>query len=166
MLVDSSKCSRIFIAACLSLAVLFISPFAINANAQEDISHRQGRYEVFYSVFNTSFVSPEVARATGIVRAKNKGMINISVVEYEESTGSNNPMPIPVELQSIEAEVYDLVYRLPIEFKEVVEPSARYYLGVFKISNDNEFKKFDVRVLPKGSDKPIEFSFERRLFID
>lgn len=129
------------------------------AVAQEDISVIQGSYEVFYSAFNTSFISPEVASAAGIVRGKNKGLINISIVRYDDSG-----QRFPVKALSIEGESYDLIYRNALDFKEIVEQGARYYLAPFKISSDNEFIKFDVTVEPEGAEKPVELSFKRRFF--
>jgi len=141
-----------------------------SALAQEDISYRQGQFEVFYSVFNTSFISPEVAKAAGIVRAKNKGMLNISVIEHlspdTESAKAHGSLTRPAEVDLVKAEIFDLLHKKMITFREIVEPSARYHLGTFKIANDNEFKQFRIKVLPKGSDEPIEFEFRRNLFID
>lgn len=143
---------------------------ATSALAQEDISYQQGPYEVFYSVFNTSFISPEVAKAAGIVRAKNRGMLNISIIEHlspdSEAAKTNGSLTRPAEVEFVEAEIFDLVHKKKIAFREIVEPSARYHLGTFKIANDNEFKRFRIKVLPKGSDDPIEFEFRRNLYID
>lgn len=129
------------------------------ALAQDDISVIQGSYEVFYSAFNTSFISPEVASAAGIVRGKNKGLVNVSIVRYD-----NHGQRFPVKALSIEGESYDLIYRNTLVFKEIVEQGARYYLAPFKISSDNEFIKFDVAVEPEGAEKPVELSFKRRFF--
>lgn len=130
-------------------------------SAQEDISVSQDGYEVFYSAFNTSFISPEVAAAVGIVRGKDKGLVNISAVTYDES-GKRHP----VELESIDGQAYDLIYRNTLEFKEIVETGARYYLAPFKISADDEFIKFDIEVRPKGHDKLISIKFTRRFYKD
>ena len=39
-----------------------------------------GDYRVYYSAFNSSFVSPEVASAYDIVRGRDRGLINIAVM--------------------------------------------------------------------------------------
>ncbi len=148
-------------AFCIALCAFIASQ---QSCAQEDISLRDGRYEVFYSAFNTTFISPEVAKAAGIVRAKDRGLLNISVVEYSDEESEQNRKP--VKLKSIEGEVYDLLHNVPIRFSEVVEPDARYYLGTFRIASDNEFKRFRIKVLPEGETRPIEIEFQRRLFID
>lgn len=150
------------------LAVLLFG-FTSLSQAQEDIVVKQDGYEVFYSAFNTSFISPEVAAAAGIVRGKNKGLVNISAIRYNDA-GER----LPIELESIEGDAYDLVYRNQLEFKEIVEPGARYYLAPFKISADNEFIQFDITVVPRSQSdsdassksRPIAIKFKRRFFID
>ena len=155
----------------IAIALVCTSIFSVaDTQAQEDISYREGNYEIFYSAFNTSFISPEVATAAGIERAKNRGMLNISIIEHlepdEAEKGRGASTTRPAEVEYVAGEIFDLVHSKPIKFKEIVEPAARYHLGAFKIANDNEFKEFRIRVLPKGSKNPIEFRFKRNLFID
>lgn len=146
------------------IKLFFVSTVALSSSllsAQEDISVSQDGYEVFYSAFNTSFISPEVASAAGIVRAKDKGLVNISGVTYDES-GERQP----VEFESIDGQAYDLIYRNTLEFKEIVETGARYYLAPFKISADDELIQFDITVKPKGYDRLISIKFKRRFYKD
>ena len=141
--------------------LLCLATASYNAAAQDDISVSQDGYEVFYSAFNTSFISPEVASAAGIVRGKNKGLVNISIVRYDEQG-----QRFPVEAKEITGESYDLIYRNPLAFKEIVEKGARYYLSPFKISADDEFVQFDISVIPMGAQKPVEIKFKRRFYKD
>lgn len=125
-----------------------------------DFSIKRGEYELFYSAFNTSFISPDVAQAAGIVRGKNKGLVNISVVRYENSER------IPVVVQAIRGEAYDLIYRNALQFKPVSEPGAQYYLAPFKISSDNEYIQFDIQVDLKALQESVPITFKRRFYID
>ncbi len=128
--------------------------------ADLDISVQRGDYEIFYSAFNTSFISPDVARAAGITRGKNKGLVNISVVRYE---GGER---IPVEVAAIEGEAWDLIYRNALDFKPIVEPGAVYYLAPFKITNDNEFIQFSIQVQPEGLGETVDIKFKRNFYLD
>ncbi|MDG2036535.1 MAG: DUF4426 domain-containing protein, partial [Pseudomonadales bacterium] len=56
--------------------------FSCSALAQDVTSVRKGAYEVFYSVFNSSFLQPETAVAVGVKRAKNIALINLSIREH------------------------------------------------------------------------------------
>ncbi|MBT8140510.1 MAG: DUF4426 domain-containing protein [Gammaproteobacteria bacterium] len=146
--------SSLFFRLCNAVFALLIPVCVI---AQPDVSHRQGDYEVYYSAFNTSFLKADVARAVGVVRAADRGLLNISVLQHSD-TGSNN---VPAR---VTGESYDLLHRKTLAFKEIAGPGARYYISPFKISNDNEMIVFDIVVKPENSNKEISFQFKRRLF--
>lgn len=152
---DTIKRSIISLRALLCLA---LGAMTAASHAQPGISVVDGDFEVFYSAFNTSFLSPEVARAAGVVRGADRGLLNISIID----NSSGQPKSVPAG--RIEGESFDLLHRRKLEFNEVVEPGARYYLAPFRISNDNEIIVFDIALQPEGSDKLIEFRIEKRFF--
>ena len=68
-----------------------------------------GRYEVYYSIFASDFLRPEIARAYGIVRANDRAVLNVAV-RRREPDGSSVPIKAAVEgTQS------DLIYTLDLE---------------------------------------------------
>jgi hypothetical protein len=139
------------------LASIFLWPCALPA--QENISVREGSYEVFYSAFNTSFLTPKVASSLGIVRGDDRGLLNVSVLEHFPDGSSH-----PIAAKTITGSSYDLLHRRSLNFQEVVETDARYYLAPFKITNDNEMIIIQVDVTPVTSDKSIAIKLERRFF--
>ena len=139
------------------LASIFLWPCTLPA--QENISVRDGSYEVFYSAFNTSFLSPEVASSLGIVRGDDRGLLNVSVIEHFPDGSSH-----PIAAKTISGSSYDLLHRRSLDFQEVVETDARYYLAPFKITNDNEMIIIQVDVTPVTSDQSIAIKLERRFF--
>ncbi|MGB5325802.1 MAG: DUF4426 domain-containing protein [Pseudomonadales bacterium] len=147
------KCDTLKILA----AMLLLCIPALSA-AQDNISVKDGEFEVFYSAFNTSFLKPDVARAAGVVRAADRGLLNISIVQHGEEGKVNVPAA------EIAGESYNLLHRRKLEFNELVEPGARYYLAPFKIANDDELIVFDVEVRPLGSARTISFQFKQRFF--
>ncbi|NNL57262.1 MAG: DUF4426 domain-containing protein [Pseudomonadales bacterium] len=157
MLVTSFK-RQTFAGVSVLLFALLLGKSATTV-AQGDISVRQGEFEVFYSAFNTSFLSPEVAAAIPVVRARNRGLLNISVVKH-----TVDGTQVPVAASNISGESFDLLHRRKLEFQEVIETGARYYLAPFKITNDNELIVFDVQVVPRGSEQAITLKIERRFF--
>ena len=142
------------------IGLLYFALYSNPVFADLDISVKRGDYEIFYSAFNTSFISPEVASAAGITRGKNKGLVNISAVRYE---GNER---IPVDLVSIEGFAWDLIYRNLLDFKPIIEPGAIYYLAPFKISNDNEFIQFSIQLQPEGLGETLDIQFKRNFFLD
>ena len=121
----------------------------------------KGPYEIFYSVFNSSFISPETAKLIGFKRAKNTALINISIRKNISETVS-----IEKKASSLIASAYNLIHKKPLEFTEIIEPGAIYYLSEFKISNDNEKMIISAEVIPEGSQDPINISFQHHFYIN
>ena len=95
-----------------------IAFFAISCSsvvfAVGETSVKKGRYEVLYSVFNTTFLEPETAKAIGVKRAKNLALINISLREYLADGSS-----ISVGAKQINATWFNLLHKNKMAFKEV-----------------------------------------------
>lgn len=148
----------------LSLLLLFtLFSLALPVQAEqaadlESIKHF-GKYEIHYSVFNTSFISPEVSRSYGIVRAKDKAMLNVSVL-MRGKDGIKRPVTAKVSgTQS------DLIHKLEMQFKEVREQNALYYLASFDIRHKTKVF-FYLLVQPEGESSPIKVEFNRTLYKD
>ncbi len=131
------------------------------AFGQDDISIRKGNYEVFFSTFNTSFLSPETAKAVGVVRAKDLGMLNISIREHFADGQTQS-----LKAKDIRGAAFDLIHKNSLVFNEVIEPGAVYYLAKFKISNDDEIIVIKVTVVPVGSEQEIDIEFNRRFYLN
>jgi len=50
-----------------------------------------------------------------------------------------------------------------LEFKQITEGTAIYYLAETKIS-DGEFLKFDLKILPEGEERAARLRFDKRFF--
>ena len=144
---------------------LFVGLMAISCSsslfAEGETSVRKGRYEVLYSVFNTTFLEPETAKAIGVKRAKNLALINISLREYMADGTS-----VPIGAKKINATWFNLLHKNKMVFKEVKEPDAIYYLAKFKISNDNEKIIIEADVTPEGSSEAIKVKFQHHFYLN
>lgn len=152
----------------LSLTFIFLFStlsFADNVREVEgvlgegEISFKQGRYEIFFSTFNTSIVTPKVAKSYGIVRSKSKALVNISVLK-NNAEGLQVPVNTTVTGQS-----YDLILTKKLDFFEVREQHAVYYLAQFDIEHKIPFY-FTINVLPEGEKNPIKVQFKKILWVD
>lgn len=104
-------------------------------------------HTVHHNVITTDFLSPSIASAYRIVRSKNRGMINISVIKDEVGTTG-----IPVTAE-INARVINLIgQQRPIRLKEIREGKAIYYIGDFIIPS-SERLVFMLEVKPEGAKK-------------
>ena len=125
---------------------------------------RSGPYEIFYSAFNTSFLAPEVATATSVVRAKDRVMVNISV--RRDIDDDTNGKSEAISVHRIEGSSFNLIHRKQLAFEKVVEPGAIYYLAEFKLNNNNEMVVLDIEVTPAEGDTPIDVSFKRNFYLN
>ena len=117
-------------------------------------------YKVLYSAFNSSFISPEIASTYSITRGKNRGLINIAILpkDAKANTGGK-PALVSGYVSNIIAQQQKL------EFFEVAEGTATYYLAPFRFENE-DFMTFKIRVQP-DPDKPAgEISFQRTFYHD
>ena len=119
---------------------------------------RFGDYEVHYSAFNSTFIPPEMAKQYNLKRDDNYGVVNIAVRNIKESeTGKAVTGDIKGQHKNLMTQVKRL------NFKEVKEGDAVYYLADFKFS-DEELLKFTVDVTPAGSQRAETVKFEQTFY--
>lgn len=130
------------------------------ASAQSDISKDFGEYRVYYSVFNSTFLTPEVAAAYGFTRAKDQALINISLIRHS-SSGSSLGLSAQVS-----GSARNLIGQSTnLNFKEIQEGEATYYLAAFTFA-DQDPLNFDISVQQDNSSATYEVQFTRTLYAD
>ncbi len=145
-----SNLSRIFITI---FCIAFIS---LNAKAQEDFEFVSGPYQIYYSVFNSTVVPPEVAKAAQLRRGNDIALLNISVRKNIEN-GNIEKHAVVKGTKS------DLIHHIPLDFVEMEERGAIYYLASFKF-NHKEMLHFNVDVQPDRNRAPFNIKFSRTLY--
>lgn len=138
---------------------LFISCLLLSAPALAQQSERFGPYELHYSVVNTTFLEPEVAATYGITRGKKRAILNLAVREKnEDGTDTARNM-------LLKGRTWDLIQNQFLEFREIREGSAIYYIAEFKFINE-EWRFFEVDFRPEGADQTYTFKFKHQLYIN
>ena len=148
------------LAAVLTAAVFLLAlPATGQAQQAEDI----GDYRVHYSAMNTNMLPTDVARAYGIQRSSNRALINLAVLR---KAGSEDELDTPTRAR-IDVSARNLTGQpRPIGLQEIQEENAIYYIGTFRITNE-ETLTFDVEVRPEGMTGPAEtFSFQQKFYTD
>lgn len=141
------------------MAVLLLIAAAANAEQSEDI----GDYVVHYNTMSTRLLPPEVARAHDIQRSSSRALLNIAVLKKNDEAGE---MPTPVTAEVTASAVNMTGQRRNIRMREVTEQDAIYYIGTFRV-HDEERLDFTVRVTPAHSDRsPSEIRFRQQFFVD
>ncbi|SRR6056297_432473 len=141
------------------LICLLLPLVAIAVQAQQ--SKRFDDYELHFSVVNTTFLDPEVASHYGIIRGKRRGIVNIAVREHQEGKADAEATTVPMELKG---RTWDLISEQPMDFIEINEDSAVYYIGDFKFIN-REWRWFELTFRPQGADRTYTHKFKHQLFI-
>jgi len=110
-----------------------------------------GDITVHYSVFNSTYVQPATAQAAGLVRSKNQGVINITVLKAGKPSVAN-----------VSGTVSDLTSRQTgLSFKQVTDQGAVYYLAQFPVEQE-ESRTFAITV--GSGDTNNSFSFQQIVF--
>ena len=126
---------------------------------QEDQGERFGRWEIHYSVVNTTFLQPDTAARYGIVRGRDRAMLNIAVREHREDGTT-----VPVKAR-FEGRTWDLFQNHFLELREITEQQAIYYIDVFEFS-DAEVRFFNIQFLPEGAERSRQLKFHRKLHVE
>lgn len=133
---------------------------AFTAAAQTDVSQRFGDYNLHYSVFNSSFIDPQIASLHSITRGDDIALVNIAVTRVDAGVES---LGLPAE---IEGRMQNLIMQSRnLDFIEIREGNATYYLAPFRI-DDEDPQHFFINVRPQGSRLPFELEFTRTLYVD
>ncbi len=139
--------------------ILFISALALASfNSYAENSKEFGDYVIHYNAFRSDTISPEVAKQYGLARASNRVLINIAVLKKVlNTTGKPTSSKVTGHASNLTGQLKQL------EFKEITEGNAIYYLAETKIS-DGEFLKFDIKIIPEGETRAARLHFDKRFF--
>jgi hypothetical protein len=148
---------RAFSTVLVHLGLALLAVFALPGQAQN--SERFGTYEVHHSVVNTTFLAPEVSARYGIVRGKDRAILNLAVREHRPD-GTSVARPA-----KLEGRTWDLFQNQFFEFREIREGDAIYYIGEFKFS-DGELRFFDVTFLPEGAGRSYKLRFQHKVYLE
>ena len=119
-----------------------------------------GSYQLHYNALRTDTLTPEVARAYGIERSKNRVMLNVTVLRKEGTA-----QPTPVEA-AVSVEAYNLNgQQKQISIRRVNEGSAIYYIGETGI-NGAEILAFNIKATPANDSTLLEAKMRREFFSD
>ena len=136
------------------LYALLVLPRAVQAQQSE----RFGPYELHYSVVNTTFLAPKVAATYDITRGEKRAILNLSVREHLADGSESRPM-------LLKGKTWDLIQNQTLEFQEIKEGPATYYIAPFKFINE-EWRFFEVYFRPEGADKTYTFELKHQLYVN
>lgn len=140
---------------CIFLAALLNLPGAALAQRSE----RFGPYELHYNVVNTTFIEPPVAATYGITRGEDRAIVNVALRRHTGEGSSTAPMQLTGTVRDL------LMQSQPLDFEEIREGAAVYYIAEFKFINE-EWRIFDLEFRPLDTDRSYTFTFKQQLYRD
>lgn len=148
------------ICAAAVFALTTVSPTFAQDALQPSVESSKvvGPYEILYSVMPTTFISESVAASYKIVRAKDQALINVSIRKKSGDSDS-------AHAGAVSGSYSDLMQSKKLEFREIRESDAIYYIAVFR-HGDKELLRFDLNVLPSPDMPAQTVTFTRKLFVD
>ena len=133
------------------LALFLMCILLLSGSVQAENMKKLGNMNVHYMAIGATFLTPEIAKAYGIERSKFNGLINISVLD-------NTKPNTPAKQVSIKGTARNLAgQQKTLEFSQVKEGSAIYYLAQVKYRN-NETIRFKLTITDGKENHTLEFS--------
>ena len=133
------------VTACLSVSAMAAD--VIKGERQETF----GDVTVHYNTFNSTYLTPDIAKGAELVRSKNQGVINVSVIKDGKPLISN-----------VSGTVKDLTSQtVPLKFKQITEQGAVYYIAQYPVEQQ-EVRTFEIKV--QNGDKINTINFNQELF--
>ena len=147
----------------LRVFILMLCLPALASQAQIDqlkpveTSQTFGSYTVHFSVFNSTFISPEVAQIYGLTRSKNQVLVNISLTQ---TLDGKTTLGLPVNISGTATNL--IQQQRVLNFQTINEGEATYYLAPLRHTNE-EVVNFVVQVQAEGESAPFTVRFTRTL---
>ncbi|WP_322845142.1 DUF4426 domain-containing protein [Pseudomonas sp. B33.4] len=139
------RLALLLLTACLSASALAAD--VIKGERKETF----GDVTVHYNTFNSTFLQPDIAKAAELIRSKNQGVINVSVIKDGKPLVAN-----------VTGTVKDLTSQsVPLNFRQVTEQGAVYYIAQYPVEQQ-ETRTFEIKV--QNGDKINTINFNQELF--
>lgn len=164
-----SRCGRFGLIAGLALIVAACGQSAPNASQNEDENEVLaatesfkvfGDYELHFNALTTDQLNEQMATEHGIVRSKNRALLNVSVLKNQ---GIGVPMPVSAEVRASARNLTAQLRNLPV--REIRDGDAIYYIAETPVDNA-ESLIFTVEATPESETEPLRVSFQKQFFVD
>ena len=123
---------------------------------QEDFAD----YQVHWSVFPSTFLDPEVARANNLQRSRGIGIINISIMTEGEH-GQIRPVGGQVQGQ-VTNDIQQVNF---LAFRRIQEGDAVYFIAQYQ-HRPGDLMTFNITTRPTGHNRDLPVRFSHTLFND
>ena len=144
------------LARILTVITLLLSG-TVFANDQGGQFKQLGDWEVHYIAFPSTFLQPNIAKHYGLERSKYSGVLNISVLDSRHKDKPAQQVEIVGQARNL------LGNTVSLDFKEVVEGDAVYYIAPIKFTNE-EIYRFNIDL--KQGRQQHTLKFQQKFYVD
>ncbi|ALQ55804.1 hypothetical protein PI2015_2530 [Pseudoalteromonas issachenkonii] len=137
--------------ACLALA------FNAHSAQEQGAQYKElGPWQVHYIAFPSTFIQPQIAKTYGLERSGYKGIVNISILKNDTDKTAQK-----ATLQGTARNL--LGNKQSLNFKEVVEGDAVYYLAQVDYTNE-EILRFEIEIQQGNHFQTLKF--QQKFYVD
>lgn len=150
-----------FFTSVVSILMTIILGFTPKAQAEEKVIDD---YIVYYNVFNSSFIAPEVATQYKIPRSGHVAVLNISI--HKKPPQNTSPEAFTALKANVQGRAKNLIGQYEdLAFREIIEDQAIYYLADFPFRPKEQTDvEFSIRLADRKS--PITINLQKVLYQD
>jgi len=145
---------KFFLQSCLFIILVSLT-FVNNVFAEN--MKKMGAMQIHYMAINATFLTPKVAKAYNIERSRFNGLLNISVLDDTKDSTPAKKVMIQGKARN------DLGQIKNLEFDEVKEGDAIYYLAQIKYSDEETFY-FDITI--SDGKETHQLKFKQKFYVD
>ncbi|MFC3679176.1 DUF4426 domain-containing protein [Bacterioplanoides pacificum] len=142
----------------MTIALTLLSALSL---ARDNGEQKQvfGDYEVHYIGLNSTFLTPEVAKAYDITRSGSLGYLSVSILKK----AAKGELAKPVSGR-VEGQLRNLIGQAKtLQFKQVKESNAVYYITTFRF-DDEDMYNLNLKVTPDGQKRTFDVKFSQRFY--
>ena len=141
----------------LFTALLFLLATSV---VSAENSTKENGYTIHHNAITTDMLTPEIAREYGLIRSRNRAMLNVSVIKQVPGTTGQ---PVEADVRASSTNIIGQQRRL--RMREIREGEAIYYIGDFLVRNEEQLN-FHIDVKPEGEVTWIPAAFSQTFYTE
>ncbi|WP_299568258.1 DUF4426 domain-containing protein [uncultured Shewanella sp.] len=127
-------------------------------NALAEQKQQVGNFDIHYMALSSTFITPSIAKTYGIERSNYNGIVNIAVLD----TSKEGTPPVAIEISGVANNLLDA--RMTLDFKEIREGKAIYYIAQVPYRDDQEIN-FTIAV-KHGNQLNTSLKFKQKFYVE
>ncbi|PMG31484.1 hypothetical protein BCU94_08650 [Shewanella sp. 10N.286.52.C2] len=141
-----------------TLLCSFVILMSTLTTVQAEQKQTVGNYDIHYMALGSTFITPAIAKTYGIERSNYNGIVNIAVLDTSKE---GNPA-VAVEIAGVANNLLDA--RMDLEFKEIREGDAIYYIAQVPYRDDQQIN-FNLTI-KYGNKLNTSLKFKQKFYVE